>query len=329
VETIDPNLAGVMSDGVTKGTSTENVISKYAIFGEGVDFEPGKQYDIHIHLGMTSVKIVAEVQPWVENGETTVNLPDNQNPDEATAGEFVPAAGSVYNFQSFFDKDAGLAVDNGKVETTGNFKGSYVEVKVTESTVDAYKDQIFFVPATAKTDGTTKTQLYTYNESGKILEATGIWVTIGEGELSLNMLIKAMKNAKEYNYEPAYAYNGEFEFEAPNTLNYTIAKTKLSDGKEIMYDFARILGALYRGNATDPDVTVDKIEYKGTTYTWNTTPEDLLGSNWRDASSNTLVSVLTAEFKQAVEDAITAGSGNGSTKVKINGTEITVNLTIE
>jgi len=330
VETIDPNLAGVMSDGVTKGTSTENVISKYAIFGEGVDFEPGKQYDIHIHVGMTSVKIVAEVQPWVENGETTVNLPDNQNPDEATAGEFVPAAGSVYNFQSFFDKDAGLAVDNGKVETTGNFKGSYVEVKVTESTVDAYKDQIFFVPATAKTDGTTKTQLYTYNESGKILEATGIWVTIGEGELSRDMLTQAMLNAKGYAYEPAYVYNGEFEFEAPNTLNYTIAKTKLSDGKEIMYDFARILGALYRGNQTaDPVINVNKIEYKGTTYTWNTTPEDLLGSNWRDASSNTLVSVLTAEFKQAVEDAIHDGSGNGSTKVKINGTEITVNLTIE
>ena len=335
VETIDPNLAGVMSDGVTKGTSTENVISKNAIFGTGVDFEPGKQYDIHIHLGMTSVKIVAEVQPWVENGETTVNLPDNQNPDEATAGEFVPAAGSVYNYQSFFDKDAGLAVDNGTVETTGNFKGSYVEVKVTGSTVPSYVNQIFFVPATAKTDG-TKTQLYRYNADDKILEATGIWVTIGTGELSRDMLKQAMINARGYVYDPAYTYKGEFGFEAPNTLNYTINSDVLvltdptKIGKEIMDDFARILGGLYRGNqAANPVINVNKIEFKGTTYTWKTTPTDLKGSNWRDASDNTLVSVLVAEFKSAVEDAITAGSGNGSTTIKINGTEITVNLTIE
>ena len=330
VETIDPNLAGVMSDGVTKGTSTENVIYKENIFGDKVDFEPGKQYDIHIHLGMTSVKIVAEVQPWVENGETTVNLPDNQNPEEATAGSIVPEAGSVYNYQSFFGKDAGLAIDNGRVETTGNFKGSYVEVKVTESTVPAYNNQIFFVPATAKTDGTTKTQLYRYNADDNILEATGIWVTISNDALSRNMLIKAMQNAKAYVYDPAYTYKGEFAFEAPNTLNYTIAKTALSsDGKEIMNDFARILGGLYRGNqAADPVINVNKIEFKGTEYTWIPTPE-LKGSNWRNGE-NTLVSALVAEFGPAVAAAIAAADGRtGSTTVKINGTEITINLTIE
>ena len=183
VETIDPNLATLMSDGVTKGTSTENVISKNAIFGEGVDFEPGKQYDIHIHLGMTSVKIVAEVQPWVENGETTVNLPDNQNPDVATPGDFVPAINTTYYFLSFFDKDA-AHVDKGSVKTTGKFLGSLVEVNVEESTVDAYEDQTFYVPATAKDDGKTFVQLLKNVGTADAPEITnsGIWVLISKND---------------------------------------------------------------------------------------------------------------------------------------------------
>jgi len=84
VETIDKNLAGLLSDGATHGLSTENIISKNNIF-KGVDFEAGKQYLLKIHLGMTSVKIEATVTDWVENGETHVDLPDNQQPAAVTA----------------------------------------------------------------------------------------------------------------------------------------------------------------------------------------------------------------------------------------------------
>lgn len=79
VETIDPSLAGKLSDGETHGISIENVISKSDIFG-GIDFMAGKQYEINIHIGMTSVKIDATVTDWKDNGKTDVELPDNQEP---------------------------------------------------------------------------------------------------------------------------------------------------------------------------------------------------------------------------------------------------------
>ena len=78
VETIDPKLAGLLSDGATHGTSIENVISKRAILGPGKDFEAGKQYLIKIHIGMTSVKIDAVVTDWVPTNDENVDLPDNQ-----------------------------------------------------------------------------------------------------------------------------------------------------------------------------------------------------------------------------------------------------------
>lgn len=78
VETIDQKLVGKLSDNETHGISIENVISKEKIFGDAVDFEPGKVYEIKIHLGMTSAKVDATVTPWEDNGSTNVNLPDNQ-----------------------------------------------------------------------------------------------------------------------------------------------------------------------------------------------------------------------------------------------------------
>ena len=80
VETIDPKLAGLLSDNNTHGISIENVISKTDILGDSKSFEAGKVYTIKIHLGMTSVKIEASVQDWAEDvNEPDVNLPSNQN----------------------------------------------------------------------------------------------------------------------------------------------------------------------------------------------------------------------------------------------------------
>ena len=87
VETIDPALAGKLSDNETHGISIENVISKENIFG-GMDFMAGYQYEINIHLGMTSVKVEATVTDWKDNGKTNVDLPDNQQKAAVTAANY-------------------------------------------------------------------------------------------------------------------------------------------------------------------------------------------------------------------------------------------------
>lgn len=131
VQTIDQNLAGVLADGVTHGSIIENVISKEAIFGTGVDFKPGYQYLIKIHIGMTSVKLEATVQPWVETGETTVNLPDNQNPDQLNPETAVlPAAGTQHNLGFFRYDTPDTQVAVGTATFTGNFYGSFGEITI-------------------------------------------------------------------------------------------------------------------------------------------------------------------------------------------------------
>ena len=79
VETIDRKLVGKISDNETHGISIENVISQEKIFGDGVDFEPGKVYEIKIHIGMTSMKVDAEVLPWDAVNSQNVDLPANQD----------------------------------------------------------------------------------------------------------------------------------------------------------------------------------------------------------------------------------------------------------
>lgn len=130
VLTIDPSLAGTLSGTKDFGSEIENQIYKEAIFGEGIDFEAGKQYEIHIHLGMTSVKIEAVVEDWIDNGVTEVDLPDNQ-----PEGQAEPAGannnievGNVFHFSSEWDSDASAKITaiNGNVVTI-SVKGSQAD----------------------------------------------------------------------------------------------------------------------------------------------------------------------------------------------------------
>lgn len=77
VETIDGRVAGLLSDRFTHGKSITNDIIQQAIFGAGVDFEPGKQYVIKIHLGMTSVKVDAVVTDWTDTDPVSSIVPGN------------------------------------------------------------------------------------------------------------------------------------------------------------------------------------------------------------------------------------------------------------
>ena len=83
VETIDTLLADQLSDKITPGLSTKNTIYKEDVLKDCIvkDFQAGYQYEINIHIGMTSVKITASVEPWknATDPAVQVDLPDNQN----------------------------------------------------------------------------------------------------------------------------------------------------------------------------------------------------------------------------------------------------------
>ena len=161
VETIDSKLADYLSDGTTHGSSITNEISKEAIFGPNIDFEPGYQYWIKIHIGMTSVKIEATVTPWIETGETTVNLPDNQNPDVLNPETaLLPAAGTTAAYTAVW-KENGEWIPtangiNGTATTTGNFIGNYAEVTINQT----YTGGSFDIPGQTVTIVNNDTKFY-------------------------------------------------------------------------------------------------------------------------------------------------------------------------
>ncbi|MFA7628618.1 MAG: Ig-like domain-containing protein, partial [Candidatus Dojkabacteria bacterium] len=108
----------------------------------------------------------------------------------------------------------------------------------------------------------------------------------------LNTLDDEIASAPSYSYDPAYTYVGSYAFEDATNI-YTVTYNDTTFAPGAMNDLARYLGALYRQTGA----TVASIDYKGTTYTWYVPAgqTELKGSNWRDASGTTLVSVITAE----------------------------------
>jgi len=108
-----------------------------------------------------------------------------------------------------------------------------------------------------------------------------------------NTLEAEITAAVTYEYPPStpYEYVGDIDFNDPDnifTASYTPAEF-LANGA--MNDLARYLGALYRQDIS----TIIKITFNGVEYTWDPTGT-LKGSNWEDASGNTLVSAMVAYY---------------------------------
>lgn len=76
IETEDPNLAGILSDGKTHGSSIQNKIKKENIFSDK-KIEPGKMYTVKIYLGIESVKFDVEVTEWADGASAEPELPAN------------------------------------------------------------------------------------------------------------------------------------------------------------------------------------------------------------------------------------------------------------
>ncbi len=79
VETYDPKLTSqYLSDGRTHGSTIENNISATIKNGSNEDIvmAAGQKYDIHLHLGMASVKMNANVTAWpVDGTSASVEVP--------------------------------------------------------------------------------------------------------------------------------------------------------------------------------------------------------------------------------------------------------------
>ncbi len=74
VETADAALSQTLTDGTTHGSKIHNVIVRPL----NINFEGNKAYTIKLQLGMTSVKVSAEVNGWEDTAAAQpINLPSN------------------------------------------------------------------------------------------------------------------------------------------------------------------------------------------------------------------------------------------------------------
>ena len=124
VETKDDNLATLLSDGSTHGSSIENKIRKTLKFSDyeiAGGLENGKHYTINLHLGMNSVKFdVAGITEWVEvDAKPDVYLPSNDGGSVASVGggrdasldNFAPFTGLTYEAQKYTFSVKGLTAN--------------------------------------------------------------------------------------------------------------------------------------------------------------------------------------------------------------------------
>lgn len=310
VETIDPKLAGKLSDLETRGSSIENIISKKAIFGEDVDFEAGKQYEIRIHLGMTSVKIDATVTDWVDDGNSVdVDLPDNQDVlSETSDGAY--SVGDQFVYTSYAEAAAETQWGNGFATITGiTFAGDQEVVEVYAVPTSGFGGK-FFLKYNADIDLDEAQPIFESLEAAESPNGTPVaYVKL----FAVPSLEDALKNAKAYTYDPAYVYNGTFSVSG-TTLSYETQAADLAT-KKTMDDIARILGALYRANHG----AVRELTINGTVYTWDEEAAgNLKGSNWVDASGKTLISKMVAAFQaNLLTSPLTIGTNLGEATFSI------------
>jgi len=93
VETADDNLASVLSDGVTRGSSIENKITKEVVFGQEEFLSAGHLYTLKLHLGLNSVKFDAAVSGWQD--DTTKG--NSWLPNNVAKGVAIQSAGVTVN----------------------------------------------------------------------------------------------------------------------------------------------------------------------------------------------------------------------------------------
>lgn len=186
--------------------------------------------------------------------------------------------------------------------------GAVITAKYNNNTEEVVEAE--FTPA----DGTVLTLTDTTLTASYEGKTTTTTLVVNE---ALPTVEEALVNMSGFTYSPAYTYHGDVEVNG-NNINYTIANEKVGEKySNIMNDFARFLGALYRGN----DGKVNPITYAGTEYAWDKSGT-LKGSNYKATSGDTLVS--------AVVNALAANIAAGSASLELGalGEVITITATV-
>ena len=198
VETIDDNLSGTLADGVTHGTSVENRIYKENIFATGI--EAGKQYQLKLHLGMTSVKFDATVTDWVEEDAQDVDLPYNGLTLTAAATTavhdvWVDAAETSYQFQVIgLDASEWITYTNDNTQVTaltGEAASSASGKVIATATLTANTTFKNITTGTAKVATSTKSAQVNFTQRAAAL---GLTVS-GQNESADLSLTKTATNA--------------------------------------------------------------------------------------------------------------------------------------
>lgn len=138
------------------------------------------------------------------------------------------------------------------------------------------------------------------NEAGGTVTGAEVLYTVAITESKTlyyvkNVIGEAILAAGDYTYDD-YTYHGAFSADLDGKTvvisgSYTSEPAAADEGKAVMNDMARFLGALHRH---DNGATIRAITFDGVQYTWNQ-DGDLAGSNWSSADGKTLVSAIVAK----------------------------------
>mgnify|MGYP002622716777 CR=1 FL=1 len=182
VETIDPKLPTVLSDGETYGTSVENCISKSVTFGTSTTtLESGKSYTLNLILGMKDVKFTAEVnESWEDGGTADVYLPNNMY-SVAAGATTITVPYNTTTISDFFV--TGLTAGQTPTVTPD---GTYV----TAATAD---------PATVPASGEIKiTGITMTGENATVAVADAGSITITQSDPSLTTTVNVKRAGKPF-----------------------------------------------------------------------------------------------------------------------------------
>ena len=183
VETADATLPNYLSDGVTKGSTVENRITKnITLDGKALKLDAGKEYTLNLHLGMTSVKFDAQVSDAWTYGGTADNtwLPENAKVIAAnsTTTLSVPAEAGEYTY-----KITGLTASSTK--TLNSLPTGWNAVWTPD---DPAASGILTITVPVNTSVSKQSQDVTLTEDGDPLRTTKI--TINQAAVPLGLKIE-------------------------------------------------------------------------------------------------------------------------------------------